>query len=247
MPARGPLTDHERYRFDLHGYLVRRDVLSSREVRALRAAVAGLSLPTPGTTIQSQRFRDHLGRHQAFRDLMDHAGIIDVLVDLCGPFVRLDHAYGIVMVSGTSGLALHGGGTPHDPAQYYRVVDGRMVNGLVAVQWALVDHRPGDGGFCCIPGSHKASFARPEPGETDLVVEVPMRAGDLVVFTEALTHGTLPWRGVEDRLTLLYKYSPGHLSWGREWETYPPLVPMLTPRQRRLVQPPSVYPHDVVG
>ena len=94
-----------------------------------------------------------------------------------------------------------------------------MYNGLVAVQWALVDHRPGDGGFGCIAGSHKSSFVTtPEETPADLVTEVPMAAGDLVVFTEALTHCTIPWRGAADRLSLLYKYAPGHLAWGSDYD-----------------------------
>ena len=62
----------------------------------------------------------------------------DVLVELCGPVLRLDHAYGIVMAPGTTGLGLHGGGTPFDPAQFYVVNGGRISCGLVAVQWSLV-------------------------------------------------------------------------------------------------------------
>ena len=62
------------------------------------------------------------------------------------------------MSRGTSGLGLHGGGTPFDPAQHYRVDGGRIRTGLVAAQWALVDHPPGGGGFMCIPGSHKSGY-----------------------------------------------------------------------------------------
>ena len=44
------------------------------------------------------------------------------------------------MRPGTTGLSLHGGGKPFDPAQYYTVDGGNIRTGLVAVQWALVDH-----------------------------------------------------------------------------------------------------------
>jgi ectoine hydroxylase-related dioxygenase (phytanoyl-CoA dioxygenase family) len=158
-------------------------------------------------------------------------------VELCGPTLRLDHTYGIVMAAGTSGLGLHGGATPFDPAQFYVVNGGRISCGLVAVQWALVDHRPGEGGFCCIPGSHKASFRLPDPAPASLAVEVPLVAGDVVIFTEALVHGTLPWRAAHERRTLLYKYSPGSSSWGKD-ETLPPnLARLLTERQRLLFEP----------
>ncbi|MCU1396772.1 MAG: Protein involved in biosynthesis of mitomycin antibiotics/polyketide fumonisin [Ilumatobacteraceae bacterium] len=241
-----PLSDAERYVFDLYGYVVRREALDAREVQALHAAIARLGAPRPDASLKSQRFTGHLLADVAFRGLIDHRAVLDPLREMCGPNVRLDHAYGMQMAPGTSGLALHGGGTPHDPAQFYRVEGGRMYNGLVAVQWVLVDHRPGDGGFGCVPGSHKAAFRFPAGQESGLVVEVPMAAGDVVIFTEALTHCTIPWRGAEQRSALFYKYAPGHSTWGTDYQQMTALEPLLTERQRRLVQSPSVYPHQPV-
>jgi ectoine hydroxylase-related dioxygenase (phytanoyl-CoA dioxygenase family) len=232
------LTEAERYSFDLRGYVVRRGVLTAQEVRTLDDAVDALRVPPPGATIQSQRFRDHLPTSAAFVALLDHPAVLDVVTELCGAHARLDHAYGIVMAPGTSGLDLHSGAVPFDPAQYYVVDGGGMHCGLVGAQWSLTDGRAGDGGFCCVPGSHKATFAMPDPFPPDLVVEVPLGRGDVVLFTEALTHGTLPWRGPGQRRTLLYKYSPGNSSWGKDEALPPALAPMLSPRQRLLFEPP---------
>jgi Phytanoyl-CoA dioxygenase (PhyH) len=242
----GPLTDAERYSFDLRGYLVRRSALTHGEVAALNTAVDALAVPAPGDSIQSQRFSGHLERADPFRSLIDHPAVLDVVRELCGPHVRLDHTYGIVMAPDTGGLGLHGGGTPFDPAQYYVVRDGSLHCGLIAVQWALVDHPPGAGGFCCVPGSHKAAFARPG-GDADALVEVvPLAAGDLVLFTEALTHGTIPWQGPGQRRTLLYKYSPGSSTWAEDQHWPPQLLSQLSDRQRLLMQPPSVAYHQPV-
>ncbi len=240
-----PLTAGERYEFDLRGYMVRRNALSPEAVRDLRLAVVDLGHSRAGDTIQSQRFTGHLAEHTVFRELIDHPAVLEPLLELCGPNVRLDHTYGITMRPGTGGLGLHGGGTPHDPAQYYRVENGRMFNGLVAVQWALVDHRHGDGGFGCIPGSHKSSFAFPG-SMPDLVTEVPLAAGDVVIFTEALTHCTIPWRGAGDRLSMLYKYAPGFLAWGLDHQDHRALLPLMSERQRRFLQPPAVHPHQPI-
>ncbi len=235
------LSDRERFELDVRGFLVRRGVLGARDLSALTAAVDALRLPPARDTIQSQRFRDHLHTSPAFVALLDHPAVIDVVLELCGPGARLDHAYGIVMSPGTSGLHLHGGAVPFDHAQFYVTAGGAISCGLVAAQWALVDHPPGAGGFCCVPGSHKAAFPSPPLALDDpMVVEVPMRAGDVVLFTEALTHGTLPWRGPGQRRTLLYKYSPGSSSWGRDERYDERLWPMLTERQRLLLEPPYV-------
>jgi len=234
------MTPEERYRFDLQGYLVRPHALSANDVQALNVAVDMLHAPEPGDDLMSQRYTHHLTAARKFRDLIDHESVFDVIYELCGPTVRLDHSYGIIMNPGQSGLGLHGSATPFDAAQYYTVHGGEIRTGLVAVQWALVDHPPGGGGFICVPGSHKANFPPPRTMDADLVRDVPMQSGDVVIFTEALTHATAPWRASHQRRTLLYKYSPGNSSWGKDEALPPALAPMLTERQRLLFEPPYV-------
>ena len=244
-----PLTDLERYFFDLYGYLVRHDALSPGEVDAANRAIDDLPLAPPGHDLGSQRFTGFLEGAQIFRDLLDHDAVLEPVLEMCGATARLDHAYGIVMGTGTGGLGLHGGGTPHDPAQFYDVRGGRMYNGLVAVQWALVDHDRGDGGFMCIPGSHRANFALPAGVPDSWPVVVPMRAGDVVFFTEGLTHATATWRAPYERRSLLYKYAPGHSAWGAQYaSTLASLARsgLLTERQQRLMQTPAVHPHTPV-
>lgn len=240
----GALTPYERYSLDVRGYLVRRRVLGRREVARLQRAIDELGV-RPAGTIASQRFADHLGHDESFRGLMDHEAVLDVVRELCGSAVRLDHAYGIVMAPGTSGLGLHGGATPFDPAQYYVTDVGGVHTGLVAALWSLTDSETGDGGFACVPGSHKAAFGLPAevgwdgPG-AELVHEVVLGAGDALIFPEALTHGTLPWAGREQRRVLAYKYSPGNSSWASELTVADSLLAVLSPRQRQLVEPPYV-------
>ena len=240
--AFGPMTEAERFRFDLQGFLVRRGALSPGDVAALNVAVDVLDVPRPGSGLASQRFTGFLPVARRFRDLIDHPAVLEVVRETCGPHVRLDHAYGIVMSPGTAGLGLHGGGTPFDPAQHYRAEGGRIRTGLMAAQWALVDHPPGSGGFVCVPGSHKSGFPLPPTFDRELVVQVPLTAGDVVVFTEALTHGTLPWMGEGQRRSLLYKYSPGNSAYSHV-ELPADLVAACTDRQRLLLQPPSVGGH----
>jgi ectoine hydroxylase-related dioxygenase (phytanoyl-CoA dioxygenase family) len=249
MDGAQPLTAHERYFFDVYGYIVRYGALDDDEIDDLLGAVERLRVPTPGSDLGSQRFVGFLHGEQPFRDLIDHEAILDPILEMCGQHARLDHAYGITMTAGTSGLGLHGGGTPHDPAQFYEVRGNKMYNGLVAVQWALVDHSRGDGGFLCIPGSHRANFDRPSGHPGNWAVEIPLQAGDVVIFTEALTHGTSPWRGAHDRLSMLYKYAPGHSAWGAQYQTTLAELAasgLLTERQRRMMQVPAVSPHDAV-
>ncbi len=233
------LTDLQRYELDVRGFVVVPGGLDGEEVAALRDAVGALDLPPAADDIWSQRVNDLLLRGQPFVDLLDHPLALSVLGEVHGPATRLDHAYAIRMSPSTAGLGLHGGAVPWDPSQYYVHDRGRPRAGLVTLSWALVDQPAGGGGFGCIPGSHRAGTGLPAGAEA-LVVEVPVHAGDLLVFTEALAHCTVPWRGPGERLAVLYKYSPGSSAWS-DWEHLRPVLDLpLTDRQRRLLQPPSV-------
>ncbi len=248
MSPTGPLTNEERYLFDLQGFIIRRGALNDGELGQLNSAIDALNLPRPGDSIGSQRFANYVGKDPIFGALMDHPAVIDVVRELCGSEVRLDHTYGIHMAPNTDGLDLHGGPLPWDPCQYYVTDEHGIHCGLVAVQWAAGDAWPGDGGFACVPGSHKARFNRPDAvtyGHA-VVREVPLMAGDMVLFTEALTHGTFPWKGATDRRTILYKYAPGSISWHRDAPVSTDALRTLTPRQQRLCQPPSVAYHEQV-
>ena len=235
----------DRYAFDCRGWLLFADVLDPATVAHLRQAIADQDLPVPGDSVWDQRFGEHgelLRWGPAFRELVDHPLVLDALGQLIGPTARLDHSYGIMMRPGTSGLGLHGPQQPFDPSQFYVHRGGRMWNGMIAFSWALTDADPGDGGFGCIPGSHRAEEPVPE-GAEGLVVEVPQPAGSLLVFTEALFHCTVPWQGRHVRYCLLYKYCPGSSAWARRPPVSPDVVPLLTDRQRALVEPPSVEGH----
>ena len=240
--ALSTLTARDRYVFDLQGYLLFEQALDEATVARLRAAIDRQGLPAADDTIERQRFGND-GRmftwDRAFADLIDHPLARAVALALIGPYVRLDHAYGITMRPGTSGLGLHGPAEPFDASQYYLHRMGAMRSGLLTLSWALSGGGPGDGGFGCIPGSHRASEPLP-PGAESLVVEVPQPAGSLLVFTEALMHCTVPWRASGTRWALLYKYSPGSTAWGPGPAAPAEVVATMTDRQQRFFQPPSV-------
>jgi hypothetical protein len=133
---------------------------------------------------------------------------------------------------------------PFDPGQSYTFVEGRPRSGLLVVAYNLRDVNPGDGGFGCVPGSHKANLPFPEVWrelERDLdglVRPVTGPAGTAVIFTEAMTHGTLPWRGAGERRTLFFKYDPGPYAFGAAYYDRD-RWPDLTQRQRAILESPN--------
>jgi len=52
----------------------------------------------------------------------------------------------------------------------------------------------------------------------DNVRHIPVRAGSAIIFTEALMHGALPWKASHERRTLLYRYIPACMAYGRKYE-----------------------------
>src|SRR2546428_10504442 len=69
-------------------------------------------------------------------------------------------------------------------------------------------------------------------------------AGSVILLSEAVMHGTAPWRSDHERRTLLYKYCVSQMAWSRARVLPPPDVP-LTPRQQALLTEPA-DPHTFV-
>ena len=91
--------------------------------------------------------------------------------------------------------------------------NGRSYCQAVTATWQLRDVNEEDGGFACLPGSHKAYYPVP-PGVTTcddhmgLVKHIGMKAGDVLFFMDGATsHGTFAWNGDLDRRGILIKYS----------------------------------------
>ncbi len=248
------MNDEERFVFDLNGYLHLPGVLDTELIYEMNQWLDVQAKTDPAW--EGQTGNAHLNNPitwgESFLNLMDHERVLPILGYLLGDRYRLDHDYAIFLKPGHTGLRLHGpNATPFDPCHYYRCDNGRISCGLTVVLWALTDAPPGSGGLGVIPGSHKSNFECPEDirlfkRETPIVKQVPLNAGDCVIFTEALVHGTLPWKGPGERRSLFYKYSPCMLSWDRrayfsEVESIipPEMESKLNQRQRLLLERPS--------
>ena len=239
------MNEEERYLFDLRGYLVIADMLTAQQLAGLNRLMDSHNLVPPGDDTLGARFGGFLEWGQIFCNLLDHARIMPYLKTILGDGFRLDHYYGIYMRADTEQLRLHGGGTPYDPPEYYHCRDGQMHNGLTVVAWNLTDTGPSAGGFCALPGSHKSNYACPDSirvaHTAHAAVEVPEApAGSVVIFTEALTHGTAAWTTDYRRRSLLYKYSPGQQSWSANYMRLPQNV-SLSARQKLLFEKPYFH------
>ena len=221
--------DHEEFYFwDLNGYLVLRGVMDEEWLQAANEAIDRFE-----DRIEVGRELAHGSKTLAGTGRPSLPGLLELPEPYCEPFRRMiahpvvehrlnwmgasggrmDGATGFVAVKGTSGHSLHGANDPLDPGRCYIHHNGRSYCGAVTVTWQLRDVRAADGGFACVPGSHKTCYPTP-PGipscdeDMGLVKHVEMKAGDVLFFGDgATTHGALAWKSEISRRGILIKYS----------------------------------------
>lgn len=249
------VTEEERYLFDLRGWLLVPNAIDADALAALNAILdqrlAGTD-PDQIAFLMGQFGGEVLAWGPPLLNLVDNPRITPYLEEFINPQYRLDHECAMVMRPGATSVmqtlpsaTLHAASAPYDASQYFHFRDGRMWNGLTVVAYYLCDVNPGDGGLALVSGSHKSNYPIPVSFEAVLGGELPSwvtpiaaPAGTAVIFTEAIAHGTLPWRAAHERRALLYKYSPHPISWS--WRFYEPdKYEGLTERQRALLEPPN--------
>ena len=163
-----------------------------------------------------------------------------------GDGFRIDHFWGAWANAGAKALHMHGGVVPFVQTDYYYVRDGKIRSGLTNMAWNLTDSGGDLGGFMALPGSHKSNFQVPdeikEASEGYGIAVPEVKAGSVSIFTEALLHGTAPWRGSHQRRTLFFSMGPSHQAYS--WhQAVPPTTVELTERQKLLFSRPSA-PHS---
>ncbi|MCI3207085.1 hypothetical protein DBA20_19240 [Pandoraea capi] len=114
----------------------------------------------------------------------------------------------------SSGGQLHHQADMFDEGIYYWLRNKRIHSGLVAVQYAISDIPETTNHFCCIPGSHRANFPVPETyrslANNALLRHVALNAGDAVIFSEALVHGTFKVKDSGPRRSVFARYMNNH-------------------------------------
>lgn len=239
------MDDKERFLFDLGGYLVVPDALTKGQIMSLNSILDKRIVSECTPDMRTHRFVPILDWGKEYRELIANPQIVPYLDELLGEGFRLDHVYLDVIRSGKGpiGTSLHGGATPFRADSYFHFQNGNMHNGLSVVAYNLRDVGPDDGGFGCVPGSHKSNYNFPEAwkemDELEPIVErVTGLAGTAVIFTEALTHGTLPWQGLDERRTIFFKYSPSVISWSSHYFDHNDYLD-ITDHQKAILEGPN--------
>ena len=254
------MTDDEKYLFDLNGYLVIENVLTKDDLALANEAVdrhlnQGRIRPREqrldgnSPTLEGTQGRGQLGNMlnwdepdcNPFRQMLAHPTLVPYLNEILGKGFRMDHQMSLLwMDRGAEGFRFHGSSGPgFDPNQYYIFKNGKMHNGLTVVSFQLTHVNSGDGGLCVIPGSHKSNYACPQEMRLyqkyqEHICQITCSAGDVVIFTEAVTHGTLPWTADHPRRSTLTRYTAGNMAYVPAYE----MPDWANERQRAVMEPP---------
>lgn len=226
------MTPEQRYFFDVFGYLHLKGAIEPDDLKAAQeAAERYVRTPPdqipPGFGIQEHSegfllFQFGFAFDRPLEKLAMHPASWPIVCELTHDRPRLTN--GTLLVNRVDiGSHLHCAREEDIawPRTHYAVKNGEIFCDNLVVFPYLTDVNPGDGGLIVLPGSHKASFQRPpdmfymdEKITTEIpegIVNITPKAGDIVIISEALTHGTLTWKPERDRRALVLRYRPQHL------------------------------------
>jgi len=200
-----PMTDEQKFFFDLHGWIMLPSVLTADEIEALKKEV-------------------YDGAKQAYQGelqtLLDHPAINGILNEILSedPYPGEDYynyrCENSFITVREPGWKKPGTNTPHvvrppqqANAMRYQVAGNNIFSGLTRVVWELEDVKAGLGGTTFLSGSHKAHFnyGGPDPYRPNIsesaweeslhqaMAEYDCPAGSVIIFTESLLHAANDW------------------------------------------------------
>ena len=250
----------EEYLFDLHGYAVIQQALDSNHVGALNDWIDVMPRLKTGEwkgNMYGHSYRDVDGTNlqdiieggEIFERLIDHPAWIDVVRHYIGPSDRPYIYEALLNLRDAGGfIGVHSGGHIIDHHQRTGRSGGQWICTMLSLMVPLNDVLQGDGATMIIPGSHKSDFPHPMqdrrgaitqgPGETiEGAAEIHLKAGDALMFNDALCHGSAQRTNPGQRRMLLLRYVPSLIGHRFGYVPSVELLERLTPERREIVQP----------
>ena len=78
------------------------------------------------------------------------------------------------------------------------------------------------------------------PEFAEHIYQPEVKAGDVIIFSEATVHGSVPWKAAHQRRLALYRFSPANFAYGRAYlnQWGPGVIEKCTPQQAAVLGPP---------
>ncbi|NOK58438.1 MAG: Ectoine hydroxylase-related dioxygenase, phytanoyl-CoA dioxygenase (PhyH) family [Chloroflexi bacterium AL-W] len=200
----------------------------------------------------------------AFEQLIDHPSWIEKVKHLVGGEGTFDWEHGPLFIDENfanirgpgEGIGLHSGGEIGLKRTQYRYHNGRFQCGQINILMVLTDIGPGDGATMVVPGSHKANFPHPDYDKHRMrgaeasvdgvegAIEIPMKAGDALLFVDCLSHGSAKRVNEGKRRIIVYRYGPSWGNFRHGYQVSQELLERLTPARRQIVHPQKMIYRD---
>lgn len=274
------LSDAERdYLFDVRGFDVIQGALSSEQLQEINRWIDQHDIDSLTTgqwfghvethkydknTKDGINFQNIIEGGAVFEKLIDSPAWIDRVrryIEIDAHVTTIDENFLNIRQSGGF-IPIHSGGAQVRYTATFRNHVGQWMVGQINILMALTDIGLGDGCTTVVPGSHKAherhpsnkdggAWGRGVSGDAAAgMVQVHLKAGDALFFTDAITHGSLPRINPGYRRVMIYRYVPHMISKRYNYIPSDELLSRLSPRQRQMVmsQPPRLAPgRSIVG
>ncbi|MBM3264347.1 MAG: phytanoyl-CoA dioxygenase family protein [candidate division Zixibacteria bacterium] len=185
-----------------------------------------------------------------FRRLIDYPAWIHLFLRWINPINGVSIHENLLNVRGKGGyIGIHGGGAlPLCYLTFRQENTGEWMVGQINVITALQPIGPGDGATTLIPGSHKSAIRHPKLTEQGYrsddaagnqvgMKEMYLDAGDILLFTDAICHGSAARTHKGYRRMILYRYSPRFLRSRFHYVPSETLWAALTEEQRAILDP----------
>jgi ectoine hydroxylase-related dioxygenase (phytanoyl-CoA dioxygenase family) len=273
FPRDVDLSDEEKdYLFDLLGYRILSNALNERQLKWINDWIDAQPPRQAGEwfgNVEVHSYQGHDGTNyqniieggDVFEELIDNpAWIDDVKRYICNESHGLALNEAFLNVREQSGfIGIHAGGHVPGFVHTTRHHTGKWMVGQINILMALTDVGPGDGATVVVPGSHKSHAVHPVLAASEhmayrddflasdalMTKEVHLKAGEALLFTDGICHGSSARTNPGERRILIYRYSPHVILPRFNYLPSDELMQRLTPARQKIVQP--VPPRSAPG
>lgn len=214
------LNDFEKWYFDLKGYFVIKNAVPKKEINKMKKLAEywfdhSDNLPDPITSNFDAPDSKYLYNFHYVEKVFENLVLNKIILGFVNGIQRENtRLYDVVLAKSTkknSETFFQGGfeGGFQDPNKQFVVANDNLFASFVNVGVSLVDV-PDNLGFTCLPGSHKGNFKFPSNitlyDDPPTVVNIPIKSGDVIIFTPLLRHGRRKWTEDFSQYTVLMRF-----------------------------------------